>query len=390
MRHDAGMLRSYLGGRAVDLAGTVMASTNPARLDDVVAQVTLADAQTLVEAARSASRAQRAWADVPAPVRGQVIANIGALVEANAEALAQLVTREVGKPIAESRGEVQEIVDTCRFFLGEGRRLYGQTVPSEMPDKQLFTFREPVGVATIITAGNFPVAVPSWYLVPALLCGNTVVWKPGALLGRVRGRHVPALRPGRPARRRAQPRARRRRGHLRRAEPGPGGGPGAQGRVHRLDRGRPGHRRAVRQAPAEPVPGAGRQEPDGGHRVRRPRPGRRGCPVRRLRHGRAALHLARHGDRPRVRARRVPAPVPRRGRRCRGRRPDPRRALRASARREVRVVVREGARLDRRHPPRRGPPRPDHRSQPPQRFRRRPRLRPVLPPGHRRRCRPRR
>jgi aldehyde dehydrogenase (NAD+) len=155
-----------------------MASTNPAQLDDVVAQVTLAGAQTLVEAARCANRAQRSWADVPAPVRGQVIANISALVEANAEALAQLVTREVGKPIAESRGEVQEIIDTCRFFLGEGRRLYGQTVPSEMPDKQLFTFREPVGVATIITAGNFPVAVPSWYLVPALLCGNAVVWKP--------------------------------------------------------------------------------------------------------------------------------------------------------------------------------------------------------------------
>ena len=90
----------------------------------------------------------------------------------------QLLTREIGKPIAESRGEVQEVIDTCNFFLGEGRRLYGQTVPSEMPDKQLFTFRTPVGVAAIITAGNFPVAVPSWYLVPALLCGNAVVWKP--------------------------------------------------------------------------------------------------------------------------------------------------------------------------------------------------------------------
>ncbi len=73
---------------------------------------------------------------------------------------------------------MQEIVDTCEFFLGEGRRLYGQTVPSEMRDKQLFTFRVPVGVAGIVTAGNFPVAVPSWYLVPALLCGNAVVWKP--------------------------------------------------------------------------------------------------------------------------------------------------------------------------------------------------------------------
>ncbi len=115
---------------------------------------------------------------MPAPVRGQVIGNLGRLVEANLETLAQLVTREIGKPIAEARGEVQEIVDTCDFFLGEGRRLYGQTVPSEMPDKQLFTFRVPVGVAAIITAGNFPVAVPSWYLVPALLCGNAVVWKP--------------------------------------------------------------------------------------------------------------------------------------------------------------------------------------------------------------------
>src|SRR5262249_25461745 len=75
-------------------------------------------------------------------------------------------------------GEVQEIIDTCDFFLGEGRRLYGQTVPSEMPDKQLFTFRVPVGSVAVVTAGNFPVAVPSWYLVPALLAGNTVVWKP--------------------------------------------------------------------------------------------------------------------------------------------------------------------------------------------------------------------
>ena len=80
--------------------------------------------------------------------------------------------------LPESLGEVQEVIDTCDFFLGEGRRLYGQTVPSEMPDKQLFTFREPVGVALIVTAGNFLVAVPSWYLVPALLCGNAVVWKP--------------------------------------------------------------------------------------------------------------------------------------------------------------------------------------------------------------------
>ncbi len=155
-----------------------MTIPNPARLDEVVAEANLADADTFVEACRTAAQAQPSWAAVPAPVRGRAVQQLGRLVEENLEALAQLITREIGKPIRESRGEVQEVIDTCNFFLGEGRRLYGQTVPSEMPDKQLFTFRVPVGVAGIITAGNFPVAVPSWYLVPALLCGNAVVWKP--------------------------------------------------------------------------------------------------------------------------------------------------------------------------------------------------------------------
>jgi alpha-ketoglutaric semialdehyde dehydrogenase len=168
---------SVIAGEAV-VEGRTISSTNPARLDDLVADVVLADASTFVAAAASAKRAQPAWGDVPAPVRGRAIAHIGRAVEDNAEALARLVTREIGKPYAEALGEVREIVDTCDFFLGEGRRLYGQTVPSEMPDKQLFTFRNPVGTVAVITAGNFPVAVPAWYIVPALLCGNTVVWKP--------------------------------------------------------------------------------------------------------------------------------------------------------------------------------------------------------------------
>lgn len=175
-----GVLTSTIGGRpaAAPHSSPVFLSTNPATGSDTVVEVALADARTLVDACRSAKAAQPRWAAVPAPIRGQVISNLRRLVDANKEALSALVTSEIGKPIAEARGEVQEIIDTCDFFLGEGRRLYGQTVPSEMPDKQLFTFRVPVGVATIITAGNFPVAVPSWYIVPALLCGNTVVWKP--------------------------------------------------------------------------------------------------------------------------------------------------------------------------------------------------------------------
>src|SRR3954471_10503135 len=156
----------------------IQRNVNPARTDEVVIEFELGDAGTFVDAARAARAAQPGWARTPAPMRGRAIQQIGRLVEDNKEALARIVTREIGKPYAESLGEVQEIVDTCNFFIGEGRRLYGQTVPSEMHDKQLFTFRVPVGVAAIITAGNFPVAVPSWYLVPALLCGNAVVWKP--------------------------------------------------------------------------------------------------------------------------------------------------------------------------------------------------------------------
>ncbi|MEV0583304.1 aldehyde dehydrogenase family protein [Nonomuraea sp. NPDC050310] len=168
---------SVIGGKDAP-STTTYTSTNPAKLTEIVAQVGMADAATFAAACRTAKEAQREWARVPAPVRGRVVANIGRLVEANAEALARLVSQEIGKPYAEALGEVREIVDTCDFFLGEGRRLYGQTVPSEMPDKNLFTFRNPVGVATVITAGNFPVAVPSWYLVPALVSGNAVVWKP--------------------------------------------------------------------------------------------------------------------------------------------------------------------------------------------------------------------
>jgi acyl-CoA reductase-like NAD-dependent aldehyde dehydrogenase len=170
---------SFVDGKWTDDAsGGRRTSVNPACTAEPVAHALLGSAATFVEACHCARDAQPGWAATPAPVRGRVVEQIGRLVEANAGALAALVTCEIGKPLVEARGEVQEVIDTCAFFAGEGRRLYGQTVPSEMPDKQLFTFRAPVGVAAIITAGNFPVAVPSWYLVPALLCGNAVVWKP--------------------------------------------------------------------------------------------------------------------------------------------------------------------------------------------------------------------
>src|SRR3954447_3444976 len=168
---------SIIGGQARD-GGTRVESRNPANLDEVVCEAWLADAAAFADACRAARAAQPGWAATPPPVRGKAIGRIGRLVEDNKEALARLLTREIGKPYPESLGEVQGVIDTCDFFVSEGRRLYGQTVPSELPDMQLFTFRNPVGVAAIVTAGNFPVAVPAWYLVPAILCGNAVVWKP--------------------------------------------------------------------------------------------------------------------------------------------------------------------------------------------------------------------
>jgi aldehyde dehydrogenase (NAD+) len=130
-------LVSTIGGRRAQAgpAGAI-SSANPSRLADVVAEVVLADAATFAAACAQAKAAQPAWADVPAPVRGRTAGAIGRIVDANMQALARPVTRELGKPYTEALGEVQEIIDTCGFFLGEGRRLCGQTIPSEMPDEQ--------------------------------------------------------------------------------------------------------------------------------------------------------------------------------------------------------------------------------------------------------------
>ena len=291
---------SVVDGQPVT-GSTMITSSNPARPGEVVADVSLADASVFLGAAESAKKAQPGWAAVPAPVRGRAIAHIGRLIEANAEALARIVTAEIGKPYAEALGEVREIVDTCDFFLGEGRRLYGQTVPSEMPDKQLFTYRKPVGTMAIITAGNFPVAVPSWYIVPALLAGNTVVWKPAEYAAAsaaafhdliVRGGGLPdgvlniVHADGA--------------GHLRRFGRGPGGGLRRQGRLHRLLGRRARDRRPDRAAPADGVPGTGRQEPARRHPECRSRSRRGGRAVLRLRHRWPALHQPGHGHRARA------------------------------------------------------------------------------------------
>ena len=129
------------------------------------------------DALDAARKAFDNWSSTPAPTRGQIIGNMGRLLMDYKDDIVKLETREIGKTLKESSGEVQEAIDTCLFFQSEGRRLYGQTVNSELPDKELFTYRRPLGVCGIINACNFPAAVPFWKMIPAIMCGNTCVWK---------------------------------------------------------------------------------------------------------------------------------------------------------------------------------------------------------------------
>jgi alpha-ketoglutaric semialdehyde dehydrogenase len=159
-------------------AGAELLRYSPANRDDLVTVAPLSTREQVFEACENARRAAAGWARVPAPERGRLLGRLAQLLHAEKERLARFVAREVGKPLREARGSVQEAIDTAEFFQSEGRRLYGQTVPSELPNKELYTYRRPLGVVGMITAGNFPIAVPSWKLVPALLAGNVVVWKP--------------------------------------------------------------------------------------------------------------------------------------------------------------------------------------------------------------------
>jgi aldehyde dehydrogenase (NAD+) len=134
-------------------------------------------------AVEAAKRALPAWAATPAPRRAEILFRAARILEARKARLARVVTREMGKVKAEALGDVQEAIDMAYYAAGEGRRLFGATTPSELPDKLCFTLREPVGVCGLITPWNFPVAIPAWKSLPALVCGNTVVIKPSEETG---------------------------------------------------------------------------------------------------------------------------------------------------------------------------------------------------------------
>jgi len=165
------------GKLSLSADGNTFVSTNPAILSDEIGEFPLSTKKDVHDALSAARDAFSNWASTPAPTRGQVIGNMGRLLMDHKDELVRLQAREIGKTLKECGGEVQEAIDTCLFFQSEGRRLYGQTVNSELPDKELFTYRRPLGVCGIINACNFPSAVPFWKMIPAIMCGNTCVWK---------------------------------------------------------------------------------------------------------------------------------------------------------------------------------------------------------------------
>ncbi|MGF1509628.1 MAG: aldehyde dehydrogenase family protein [Myxococcota bacterium] len=172
-------LQNVIGGeRCGSRSGARLDARSACNEDDLVGTMPDSDPDDVRLACEAAQAAFQTWSKTPAPVRGEIIGRVGVLLRRHKETLSRVVCREIGKTMREARGEVQEAIDTAAFFQSEGRRLYGQTVYSEMPNKELFTYRRPIGVAAMITAGNFPIAVPSWKIIPALVCGNTVVWKP--------------------------------------------------------------------------------------------------------------------------------------------------------------------------------------------------------------------
>jgi len=172
--------RNYMGGQWVDSESSrTFESLDPAT-GEVVGVLPLSSAADAEKAVEAAAEAFNGWRLTPAPKRGEILYRVGQLLQERKEQLAQLVTREMGKVIAEGRGDVQEAIDMTFYMAGEGRRLTAHTVPSELPNKFATSLRDPVGVVVAITPWNFPIAIPSWKLSAALICGNTVVFKPAS------------------------------------------------------------------------------------------------------------------------------------------------------------------------------------------------------------------
>src|SRR5688572_2463384 len=174
--------RNYIGGKwAESNSQQTVPNVNPANTDDVLGTVRQATREEARQAVESAARAFDGWKATPAPARGRIVARAARLFEQHSEELAQILTREEGKTIAESRGELQRSINVADFCAGEARRMTGETIPSELPSNFAYTLKQPLGVVACVTPWNFPVAIPVWKIAPALVAGNTVVFKPASI-----------------------------------------------------------------------------------------------------------------------------------------------------------------------------------------------------------------
>src|SRR4051794_2750774 len=185
--------QNFIDGKWVDsVSGRRYSRNNPAT-GDLVAEYTQSSAADVEIAVAAAKRAFETWRLYPAPKHGEILYRIGQIMVDRKEQFAREMTEEMGKVISEARGDVQEAIDMAFYMAGEGRRLYGQTTPSELPNKWNMSVRKPIGVAGIVTPWNFPMAIPSWKIFPAIVSGNTVVFKPASMAARSAVRFVEIL-----------------------------------------------------------------------------------------------------------------------------------------------------------------------------------------------------
>ncbi|HEY9282630.1 MAG TPA: aldehyde dehydrogenase family protein [Pyrinomonadaceae bacterium] len=174
--------RNYIGGQWQESTSQAAAqNVNPADTSDVLGTVKLSTREEARRAVEAAAEAFRGWRATPAPTRGKIIARFARLLEDDKESLAALLTREEGKTLAESRGELQRSINVAEFCAGESRRMNGETIQSELPANFAYTVRQPHGVVACVTPWNFPVAIPVWKIAPALVAGNSVVFKPATI-----------------------------------------------------------------------------------------------------------------------------------------------------------------------------------------------------------------
>ena len=170
---------NYIGGQWVPSAGGEWSENrNPADTRDLIGRFPHSSEEDIDEAIAAARQAFDAWRRTPAPKRAEILFKVGEILIRDKQKYTADMTREMGKVLKEAGGDVQEAIDCTYYAAGEGRRLHGFTTPAEMPNKFAMCVRQPVGLCGLITPWNFPMAIPSWKLMPALVCGNTVVIKP--------------------------------------------------------------------------------------------------------------------------------------------------------------------------------------------------------------------